>query len=144
MATTYDFFAPRRWAHSLELNLDFERRHIRIAREFQRVQRFNGVPVPIAAAEGDTIVISFLILGHILFPRIPRAVFLHVAQDLPIRRPNELYELIQHHNRMKLLSFLRISDGLTGPLISVLRNAAFQQLETLSTHFGTRSLAANP
>jgi hypothetical protein len=71
-------------------------------------------------------------------------VFLHVAKNTPIKQPDELFDLIQHYNRLLLLKFLRSSEGIATPLVAVLRNAAYQQLETLSRHWGTGSLAAGP
>jgi hypothetical protein len=144
MAMTYGFCAARRWAHSLKTNFTFEGLDIGISRKFDRSARFNGVPIPMVDVDGDKVVFSYLILGHTQTPRIPRAVFLHVAKTTPIKRPNELFDLIQHYNRMKLMEFLRVADGLSIPLATMLRSAAYQQLETLSAHFGTRSLENNP
>jgi hypothetical protein len=143
MAMTYGFCAARRWAHSLETKFTFEGLDISISRLFGRVERYNDVPVPMVDINGNKVTFSFLILGHVRFPRIPRAVFSHVAKSAPIRRPDELFDVLQHHNRMKFLGFLRAADGLSSPLATMLRSAAYQQLETLSAHFGTRSLEKN-
>jgi len=144
MAMTYGFCAARRWAHSLETRFTFEGLDIGISRSFERIERFNGVPVPMVDVDKNKVAFSFLILGHLHMPRIPRAVFLHFAKNTPVKRPNELFDLIQHRNRMKYLGFLRVADGLSAPLAAMLRAAAHQQLETLSAHFGTRSLEKNP
>jgi hypothetical protein len=58
-------------------------------------------------------------------------------------RPDALFDLIQHYNRLLLLKFLRRSEGAATPLVATLRGAAYQQLETLSSNWGTPSLPAN-
>lgn len=66
---------------------------------------------------------------------MPRAVFRHVMENTPIKRTDGLFDLIQHYNRLLLLKFLRRSEGLGTPLVAMLRSAAYQQLETLSSHW---------
>jgi hypothetical protein len=143
-AMTYGFCDEQHFAPSLKCGFTFEDRRIEIARAFDRVERFNGFAVPLVRVENDTIRFPFLTLGNTRFPRVPRAVFLHVTKKTPLKRPDELFDIIQHYNSMQLLKFLRVSDGAATPLAAVLRGAAYQQLETLSNHWGTRSLAGSP
>jgi len=140
MAMTYGFCAAQRRAHSLRTHLTFEGLEIHISRKFERNERINRVTVPIVAVDGNKVDFSFLLLGNIQRPRLPRTVFLHVAKSTPIKQPDELFDLIQHHNCVKLMGFLRVSDGLSMPMATTLRRAAYRQLETLSAHFGARSL----
>ena len=143
MTMNYGFLAARRWAHSLIASFTFEDHEITIYRKFSRRESVNGVPLPMVEVNGDKIGFSFLMLGNTQRPRIPRAAFLHVAKTTPIKQPEELFDRIQHDNRIKLLGFLRLADGLSLPLATLLRSAAYQQLETLSAHIGTRDIQSD-
>jgi hypothetical protein len=143
MAMTYGFFAARRLAHSLKVNLTFEDLDIHVSRKFGRGEPIDGVPVPTVDVDGNKVSFSFLTLGNIQRPRIPRSAFLHAAKTTPIKQPDALFDLIQHYNCVKLVGFLRVADGLSLPLATMLRRAAYRQLETLSAHFGSRSLKHN-
>ena len=88
-------------------------------------------------------IFHFVMLGNIQHPQIPRTAFLHAAKTTPIKRLDEVFDMIQHYNLIKLVEFLRISDGLSIPLVTMLRGAAYRQLEALSAHFGSRSLEGN-
>ncbi len=134
------FCAPQHYALSLKLSLTFEDHAIEIDRAFEETERLNDFPLPIVRVQGNVIRLTFMLLGNTRMPRMPRASFLHVMRGTPIRRPDELYEIIQHGNVLKLVKFLRLSEGHATPLVATLRQAAYQQLETLSYHWGTRPL----
>jgi hypothetical protein len=108
------------------------------------VERYNGFVLPVVRVEDNTVHFSFLTLGNERYPNAPRAVFLHAIKNTPIERRDELFDLIQHYNRLLLLKFLRSSEGSATPLVAMLRSAAYQQLDTLSRHWGSGSLAAAP
>jgi hypothetical protein len=146
-AVTYGFCDARNYAHCFKGTFKFEDCRIEISRTPYQVEHFNGFVLPIVRVEDDSVRFSFITLGNVRFPHVPRAVFLHVTKSTPIKRPNELFDLIQHYNRLLLLKFLRGSEGPATPLAAMLRSAAYQQLETLSSHWGAGSLAnglANP
>ncbi|MGE3781192.1 MAG: hypothetical protein AB7H71_00450, partial [Alphaproteobacteria bacterium] len=116
---------------------------IEIGREFDRAERSGGVLLPTVRVAGDTVRFPFLTLGNVKSPALPRAVFLHITRNTPIMYPDGLFDLIQHYNRLLLLKFLRRSEGPATPLLTVLRSAAYQQLETLSSYWGTAPPPAN-
>lgn len=135
IAVGHGFCEARNYAHSLPSTFKFEDCRIEIARAFDRVERFNGFELPAVRVEGDTVRFPFLTLGNVRSPHMPRAVFRHVMENTPIKRTDGLFDLIQHYNRLLLLKFLRRSEGLGTPLVAMLRSAAYQQLETLSSHW---------
>jgi hypothetical protein len=143
-AVNYGFCEARNYAYAIQGAFKFEGYHIKISRAPNQAERYNGFMLPIVRVEDDTVHFSFLTLGNEKFPHVPRAVFLHIAKSTPIKRPDKLFDLIQHYNRLLMLKFLRGSDGSAAPLVAMLRSAAYQQLETLSRHWGTGSLAAGP
>jgi hypothetical protein len=142
-AVGHGFCDAQNSAYSLPGNFKFEDCRIEIARAFDQVERFNDLVLPIVRVEEGTVRFPFLTLGNATSPHLPRAVFLHVTKNTPIMRPDALFDLIQHYNRLLLLKFLRRSEGAATPLVATLRGAAYQQLETLSSNWGTPSLPAN-
>ena len=143
MAVGHGFCVARNHAHSLPGGFKFEDCRIEITRMFDKADRCNGVVLPIVRVADDTVRFPFLTLGNIKSPDTPRAVFRHITRNTPIKRPDGLFDLIQHYNRLLLLKFLRRSEGPATPLVTILRSAAYQQLETLSSHWGTASPPAN-
>jgi hypothetical protein len=125
------------YALSLAFSYQADDIRIEIRREYFRRQQYNGVQLPVVSAANGTVEFSHLILGHIKYPLLPRSLFLHVAANTPIRRPDELFDIIQHYNRMQFLRYLRVAENPTTPLAAMLRSAAYQQLATLSNYWGT-------
>jgi hypothetical protein len=143
-AVTYGFCEARNHAYAIQGAFKFEGYQVKISRAPGQAERYNGISLPIVRLEDGTIEFSFLALGNEKFPQLPRAVFLHIMKTMPIKRPDQLFDLIQHHNRHLMLKFLRGSEGCASPLVTMLRKAAYQQLETLSCHWGTGSLEQGP
>lgn len=143
-ALTHGFCEARQYALSLAVNFKFEDRLIRISRELARHERFENIVLPIVNVAQDAINFSFLVLGNSEFPLVPRSIFLHVAKKTPIKRPDEMFDLLEHQNRLQFLEFLRLSEGLATPLAAMLRRAAYQQFETLSAQYGSRPLGQAP
>ncbi|HET7086272.1 MAG TPA: hypothetical protein VFI23_15960 [Rhizomicrobium sp.] len=143
-AVTHGFCEARNHAHSLPGSFSFADYRIKILRTPRKREDSSGVALPIVTTEGDTVQFSFLTLGNARSPHLPRAVFLHIMETVPVPRPDELFDIIQHYNRVQFLKFLRGSEGAATPLAAMLRIAAYQQLETLSRHWGDGSLAAGP
>jgi hypothetical protein len=143
MAMIYGFCLARLRAYSLRASFVFEGFDIQVSRKLTQRERINGVWVPKVDFDENTVNFSFVTLGNIQNPRIPRTAFLHAAKTTPIKQPDELFDMIQHYNLIKLVGFLRVADGLSMPLVTMLRGAAHRQLETISAHFGTLSLEGN-
>ncbi|MEO8300168.1 MAG: hypothetical protein ABI608_00165 [Rhizomicrobium sp.] len=139
-AMNHGFCEARYCAYAVRGSLRFEDHCIEISRALGQVEQFNGCSLPVVRVEGDTIHFSFVLLGDERFPHIPRAAFIHVTKNTPLKNPDKLFDLIQHYNRSLMLRFLRGSEGSETPLVTMLRNAGYQQLETLSCHWGTGPL----
>jgi hypothetical protein len=141
-AVKYGFCEARNYAYAIQGAFRFEDHLISISRAPNQSERYSGFLLPIVQVEDHTINYSFLALGNMKAPHAPRSVFVHVTKNTPIRRPDTLFDIIQHRNQHLMLKFLRGSEGAATPLVAVLRSAAYQQLETLSHHWGTELLAA--
>jgi hypothetical protein len=141
MALFHGFCHATDYALSLAFSCQSDNSRVEIHYDCNRYERYKTVALPVVRVEEDgTVDFSFLMLGHVRYPRLPRAIFHHVTKDTPIKRPDELFDLIQHYNRMQLLKFLRVSEGAATPLVDMLRGAAYHQLAGLSNHWGAGTL----
>ena len=139
--TTGFGFVDRAWfAHSLPLSMDFDGYRIVIAREFFDSEVKGRIMFPRLVIDNGTIRLSFLNLGTRSAPRLPRSVFYRLMSKTPIQKPDELFERIQHHNRIQFITLLREINTHNGEAISIIKEAALNQLEALSACFGTRAL----
>jgi hypothetical protein len=139
--TTGFGFVDRAWfAHSLPLSMDFDGYPIVIAREFFDSEVKGRIMFPRLVIDNGTIRLSFLNLGTRSAPRLPRSVFYRLMSKTPIQKADELFERIQHYNRLQFITLLRKIDTHNGEVISLLKEAALNQLEALSACFGTRDL----
>lgn len=137
IALLHGFCEATDHAISLAFRYQSEDNRIEIHYDCDRFERFKTVALPsVRVVEDGTVDFSFLMLGHGVYPDMPRAIFHHVTKNTPIKRPDELFDLVQHYNRMQLLSFLRISEGFEIPLVAMLRSAAYHQLAALSSYWG--------
>jgi hypothetical protein len=138
--STFGFADVAFFAHSLPVSMNFDDHRIQIGREFTDFEAKNGVIFPTSVVDGGTVRLSFLNLGMPSAPRLPRTVFYRLMSKTPIHKLDELFDRIQHYNRIQFIDVLRKIDTRDGKLISVLRESALNQLEALSACFGTRAL----
>ncbi len=128
-------------AHSVALALDIDEKHVTIGRTFRSFDIRDGVMFPRASIDGNTIDIPYLSLGNVNAPDVPRAVFRSIVSPyFTVARADDVFDNIAHFNRTKFLSLLRTLEGAGGPIAALLREAAINQLETLSCCIGARSL----
>lgn len=140
MTTGFGFADVAYFAHSLPISMNFDGYRIEIGRNFAESEVKAAVIFPRLAVDKDIVRLSFLNLGMRLAPRLPQSVFYRLMSKTPIQKPDELFDRIQHHNRIQFITLLRKINNHNGEMISLLREAALNQLEALSACFGTRSL----
>ena len=139
----YSSFSDRAvFAHSLAVTVDIDgQKRISVARDINVHDLHDGIRYPRVTRDGSTIHLPFLVLGFTAAPDVPRAVFRKIlSSDLTAPRADETFDTIAHFNRTKFLDLLRILDKYDTPLIRMLKEAAINQLETLSYCVGARSL----
>lgn len=140
MITAFGFADLPCFAHSLPFSMNFDGYRIEIGQNLFDSEVKGGVFYPRLVVDKDMVRLSFLNLGTRLAPRVPRSVFYRLMNKIPIQQPDELFDRIQHHNRMQFIILLRKMNSYNGNIISMLKEAAFNQLEALSACFGTRPL----
>ena len=116
------------------------RKKIAIRRDVAASYARDGVRYPYASIAGDTIDLSFLMLGNATGTDLPRAVFRSLlAGFLPEPQADGAFDGIAHFNRMQFLNVLRLLRKHDGAFVRMLEEAAIDQLETLSFCIGSRS-----
>jgi len=82
-----------------------------------------------------------MMLGHCTAPDLPRAIFRSVMSPmLDARRADEVFDSVAHFNRVKFLDTLRLLRTYDGHLVTLLEDAAINQLQALSSAVGARAL----
>ena len=133
---TYWMFAPQEpMAFSVKMKLTVGGKEIWIDREFNEEQ---APWVPKVSVEGNRISLSYLLLGHRQFPRLPRGSFQRAMSDAGVEKPGEIFEIIQHVNRERFLDLLDALEPLDVPEVQPLRTLVRNQLRALSCYYGLR------
>jgi hypothetical protein len=140
MVTGYGFSDATCFGHSLPISMNLDGHQLKIGRKFAEFEVKGGVIFPRLVTDSGTIGLSFLNLGTRSAPRLPRSVFYRLMSKTQIQKADELFDRIQHYNRMQFVNLLRKIDIHDGEIISILKEAALNQLEALSACFGTRAL----
>jgi len=124
-------------AFSMPMTYTKDGREFRIDREFDK-QKWPWVPK--TSVDGNTISLNYLLLGDQKFPRVPRAAFRKAMANAGLEPQDELFEEIQHANRLNFLNLIGELEGIDAPAARLIRTMARYQLNALSSYYGVRQL----
>ena len=124
------------FACSLSLGVDKKGPPFRIMRKEVNLELRPKPFMPDVTREGDTLVLSFLMLGNRNNPQLPRAIFDHVVREAGRMDAVPMFDFIQHVNRLQWLKLMKASELAAVPLGQLLRNLARSQLEAMSYNVG--------
>ncbi|MBV9991272.1 MAG: hypothetical protein JOZ72_08250 [Alphaproteobacteria bacterium] len=98
----------------------------------------NRMLYPDVSLEDGVLVLSYLLLGHRDYPRLPKANFYRIMRDAGRGDDaEEAFDKIQHINRVQFVRLIRACEGAAPPLACLLREVGCLQLEALSNYAGT-------
>ncbi len=139
---TYGFADNSPYAYSLALMVDlFDTQRLSILRKIGAGEVDNGIHYPQKRIDGNTIELSHLTLGNARQPDLPRAVFRKLMRDhVTERQADDVFESLVRFNHTKFIETLRILRKHEAPLVTVLEEAAINQLDALSACVGARAL----
>lgn len=142
MFLKYGFASPEPVAFSIQLTLAKLHPPLSISREFDNVAGSinEWLSIPEISVVRDRAGLSFLAIGSTQFPRIPRSIFHQVLKHVYLSGTDEVFEVVQHLNRMAFLQLIGMLEGHEGPMIRVLRDVARFQLEAMSHCYGVRKI----
>ncbi len=90
--------------------------------------------------DGETVSLSYLIIGHRKSPRVPRGTFCSLAGEAGVTNPDEAFDSILRYNTLRFVRLLQALEGHEGEMISTLRKTARHQLEAINFCIGSRPL----
>lgn len=114
------------------LNLGVDKKRIRVMRKEVNLDLRPWPFMPDVTREGDTLVLSFLMLGNRNNPRLPRVIFYHIMREAGRKDAVEMFDYIQHVNRLQWLKVMKTSESAAAPLGQLLRKLARSQFESMS------------
>jgi hypothetical protein len=132
--------APQDQAYSLPLNIKGKTTDIVVRRNASKNAKRGAFLVPQIASHENAVTFSYLMIGHPKFPRLSRGIFLALARDTQIARPDEAFDQVLFANRMKFLKLIGALEPHDGDMTMALRKMAHIQLERISHCIGTRGL----
>jgi hypothetical protein len=141
-AIVYGFLEPAPQAYSLAITVELYGRHkLTINRDVGTFENRQGIRFPAVEIEGNTIVLSHLLLGQTNVPDLPRGLFRQIMQPyVNAAQADEVFDSIARFNRSKFIALLRTLRQYDTPLVRMLEEAAINQLEALAACVGARAL----
>jgi len=95
---------------------------------------------PEVSVAGNALKLSYLMLGHKKYPRLARAIFRRIMREACRPDADEVFEHIQHVNRIQFLKLSAASEDAPPVLGRLLRDVVRRQLEAMSCSVGVREL----
>jgi hypothetical protein len=126
------------WSLSFGISLGSKQLDLSIRRNALNFEEGCDPFYPEVQKDGAQTVLSKMLLGHKAYPAVPRGIFYRVCREVEVDDAAELFDRIQHVNRMQFLRLAQLSETAAPRLGRLLRNLAYAQLELLSNSFGAR------
>ncbi|HEX4078272.1 MAG TPA: hypothetical protein VHX61_05285 [Rhizomicrobium sp.] len=127
-------------AYSLRLSRKLEAGTLMITRDMSAHTLRGGFPVPRLSVAGDTLALSYLMIGSSRNPRLSRGIFRTLMREAGISDPDDAFDEILCYNRRGFLGLLAALEPHEGWMISNLRGMARYQLEAMTHCVGAREL----
>ncbi|MBV9991271.1 MAG: hypothetical protein JOZ72_08245 [Alphaproteobacteria bacterium] len=90
--------------------------------------------------ENGVLKLSYLMLGHMNYPRLAKGNFYRILRDAGRSEAEETFDKIQHVNRLQFYKLIAASEDASPELARLLRDMARYQLEALSCSVGVREV----
>lgn len=127
-------------AYSLAESVSLGTADLGILRNTAKTVTQGGFSLPEVTQDQQALTFSFLMIGNVRAPRLSRGMFVHLARNTPITKPDETFDRVLFANRRHLLELLGALEPLHGEAVIALRKATHMQLERISHCIGTRAL----
>jgi len=119
-------------AEELVINRDF------VDTELLEIPSLGAIWAPSVRVEGDTTILSYLVLGHKQWPRTPKMVLYRLFEKAGLADAEDKFDVVRHANYTSLIHLLESLEDLHGGLARDLRSMARFQLLAMSHCFGPR------
>jgi hypothetical protein len=132
--------APQPRAYSLPMKTKLGAKELRIEAKASLQSKRGGFPTPQMRQDGDTLVLSYLMIGSQKNPRLSRGIFQTLMREAGVQNPNDAFDFVLFFNRARFLDLLSTLEPHNGEMVTKLRLMARHQLEAMTHCIGTREL----
>lgn len=138
----YGFVCAENTAYSLQGRCRNLAMTVTVNRNVNKAQGKNSIEMllPVIEQSADGTTLSFLMLGSVFRPRVPRSVFRRIFPHLSHDQADELFQVIVGDNIKVLVDLLRVLDDDGSQMAHELREVIRLQLIVLAHSFGVRDL----
>jgi len=138
--TKHGIAVPRMHAYSVPTRTKAGAIELVIGRDVTMGTGHPGSGPPQMQVESGNIHLSYLTVGNVKSPRLPRGIFYTLMRKAGVAHAEDAFDKILFVNRTKFLSLLEALEPLNGELVSRLRRMAHFQLAALAECVGARTL----
>lgn len=136
----WGFLSNEPMALSLPMTLKTTAGPLKINREYLAEEAKQRMYVPKTDPLAEPLSLSYALLGHKQYPRLARSAFYRVMRDAGRLGSEEVFDLLQHANRMQFLNLIEAAETAEPALSRLLRTLARYQLEALSHSIGAQRM----
>jgi hypothetical protein len=123
---------------AFSLSFGLKQVKLRINRKEPRAGERHSALYPDVQNDGEKTILSHMLLGYKRNPGMPRGIFYRLCREAGLEHAAELFDRVQHINRMQFLRLAELSESAAPRLGRLLRNLAYAQLEAMSNNIGVR------
>ncbi len=136
----WGFATPRPLAYSLPLTTNFPSMRLQIRQDAEGSTSSERDWIPVLDKTTEAISLQFLMIGNQKFPRLCKGIFYRLMREAGCSSLEEMFDVIQHKNRLYFLDLLAAVGDIDLPMAQTLRAMAQFQLRALSYCFGVREI----
>ncbi|HEX3652356.1 MAG TPA: hypothetical protein VHU18_05990 [Rhizomicrobium sp.] len=137
---SWGFATQRPVAFSLAIEGSMETARLDVEQTFNARVTSMRSWIPEIKKRADPVQLSFLLLGNMQFPRLPKGIFYQLMREAGHRGFEEAFDTIHHLNRLQFLGLLDQLEDFDLPIARTLRAVARYQLRAMSFCFGARGI----
>ena len=137
---SWGFATERPVAFSLPLEGTLGKERLEVGQAFNARVTSKRNWIPEVKRNRDPVQLTFVLLGNIQFPRLPKGIFYQLMREGGHQGFEEAFDHIHHCNRLQFLSLLDELEGFDLAIARSLRAMARHQLRAMSFCFGVRGL----
>ena len=133
MYQTYLFSTERPYAFSGSMAINLGQRVLKIGRFLAVHDIAAKIKVPKVHVEGNTLYLSFLVIGDLYDKHFPYKIFEKIMSDMgmPSKMAIDIFEGIVNQNKNFFLQLLKMLEPLDGNVVKTMRTMARNQLLTI-------------
>jgi len=127
---SWGFASPEPRAYGLQMQFSWQGRAVAVHRAFRAASQ--GSRLPTVTASDKTIAISYILLGNVEYPQMPRQLFVAAMAEAGQNDAGLLFDKIRQRNHAKLERLTAALQGRVGAGEALLSKTCAYQLQALA------------